>query len=69
MACGVEGVLFRVYICPRCQTEDLFVDVCPLPGESGEAFQDRKRDLEYLVEQIPKGDADVVLAERPVHHG
>ena len=68
MACGVEGLLFRVYICSHCSKEDLFVDVCHMPGESEEGYHRRKEDLEQLIEQIPKGDADVVLAERPMHH-
>jgi len=65
MARGVEGVAFRIYTCPRCQKDDLFVDVCPLPGESIDAFHQRKRDLERLIEELPSSDADVVVAARP----
>jgi hypothetical protein len=67
MASGVEGVHFAVYTCSRCAKDDVFVDVVPLPGESGEAFQRRKQELERLVGQLPKSDANVVLAERPPH--
>jgi DNA-directed RNA polymerase subunit RPC12/RpoP len=67
MAAGVEGVLVRVYTCAQCQKDDVFVDVTPLPDESEEAFHDRKRELERIVHQLPKTDADVVLAERPIH--
>ncbi len=67
MAAGVEGVLVRVYTCSHCQKDDVFLDVCPMPGESNEAVRKRKRELESVVRQIPKGDADVVLAERLAH--
>jgi hypothetical protein len=67
MAGGVEGVVFRVYTCSQCETDDLFVDVCPLPGESMEAFHERAHELEQLIEDLPRTDADVVLAERPPH--
>src|ERR1700722_17562976 len=34
MANGVDGVLFRVYTCGHCACDDVFVDVCPLAGET-----------------------------------
>jgi hypothetical protein len=64
-ASGIEGVLLRVYTCSDCARDDVFVDVCPLPGESREDYDRRKYELETLVRQLPTGDADVVLAERP----
>jgi DNA-directed RNA polymerase subunit RPC12/RpoP len=65
LAGGVEGVAFRVYTCPRCEKDDLFVDVTPLPGESIEAFHQRKEQVESLIHEIPPSDADIVIAERP----
>jgi hypothetical protein len=67
MANSVEGVAFRIYSCPRCQTDDLFVDVCPLSGESTEAFHDRRRELERIIADLPTSDTDVVIAERAPH--
>jgi hypothetical protein len=64
MASGVDGVVFRVYACAACAKDDVFVDVSPLPGESDEAFRQRKEELEALVKDLPRGDADVVLAQR-----
>jgi hypothetical protein len=70
MANGVDGVAFRVYTCSRCGRDDVFVDVCALPGESDTDYQRRKHELERLVAQVPQGDAALVLAERPGHgHG
>ena len=66
MALGVEGVLFRVYNCSRCNRDDLFVDVCSVPGESAEEYRARKDGLEDLIQDLPMTEADVVLAERPV---
>jgi hypothetical protein len=66
---GVEGVLFRVYTCPDCARDGVFVDVCQLPDESDADYQHRKEELERLVEQLPKGEADVVLAEWPANSG
>jgi hypothetical protein len=65
MANGVDGVNFRVYTCAHCGKDDVFVDVCSLPGESEADHLRRKQELEALVRELPKGDAEVVLAERP----
>jgi hypothetical protein len=65
LASGVEGVLLRVYTCAQCSRDDVFVDVCALPGESDAEYHHRKHELERLVQQLPTGDAAIVLAERP----
>lgn len=61
---GLQGVLFRLYRCSRCGTDDLFVDIQPLDGESDEHFRARREDLEAAIRQVHAREADVVLVER-----
>lgn len=60
-ALGLQGVLFRYYVCPQCGYADIFVDVRPLPGEPAEAFQDRWDELEATVRQLHADQVEVVL--------
>jgi hypothetical protein len=65
-ALGLEGVLFRYYVCPACQHADIFVDLHPLPGEDDQAFRRRKEELEEAVRQLPTEGVEVVLVPRQV---
>lgn len=63
-ALGLEGVLFRYYTCSACGYADIFMDIHPLQGESEEAFQKRRADLESAVRQLHGERVEVVLMER-----
>jgi hypothetical protein len=58
---GLEGVLFRYYICSGCGGADIFVDVHPLPGESLDDFRRRRAELEEAVRDLHGDGVDVVL--------
>lgn len=68
-ACGVHGVLFRLYSCSHCGHENLFVDLHPLEGETEEAFHRRREELEQAIQELPPTGADVAIVEKstPVH--
>lgn len=51
-AAGLEGVRFLYYHCPSCGTDDIFVDVLPLDGESAQDFQRRREELEAVVRRL-----------------
>jgi hypothetical protein len=63
-ALGLEGVLFRYYTCSACGYADIFVDIHPLAGESEEAFQKRRADLERASHQLHGERVEVVLVPR-----
>jgi len=63
-ALGLEGVLFRYYTCSACGYADIFMDIHPLAGESEEAFQKRKADLEAASRQLHGERVEVVLVAR-----
>jgi hypothetical protein len=41
----LEGLRFRYYSCPRCGYDDVFLDLIPLPGETMEECERRRREL------------------------
>jgi hypothetical protein len=61
---GLQGVRFLYYRCAECGCIDLFVDVHPLPGESDEAFHQRRAELEAAAREIHENQVEVVLTER-----
>ena len=63
-ALGLEGVLFRYYVCSACGHGDIFVDIHPLDGESGADFRRRRDELESAVRQLHGDGVEVVLVER-----
>ena len=60
---GLQGVRFLYYNCPACQGADIFVDVLPVPGETSEAFQARRAELEEAVRQVHGDRVGLVLSE------
>lgn len=63
-AAGVQGVFFRCYACSHCGHENLFVDVHMLEGETPEAFQRRRNELEETIRQSPQAGVDVALVDK-----
>jgi hypothetical protein len=63
-ALGLEGVLFRYYVCSACGHADIFVDVLPLDGEGEEAFRARRDELEQAVRHLHGEGVEVVVTER-----
>jgi FAD/FMN-containing dehydrogenase len=61
---GLEGVLFRYYACSACGHADIFVDVHPLDGETDEAFQARRDELETAARQLHGEGVEVVVVGR-----
>jgi hypothetical protein len=63
-ALGLEGVRFRYYYCSACDHADIFVEVCPLPGESRAALGRRLDELDEVVRSLPTEGVKVVLVYR-----
>jgi len=63
-ALGLEGVLFRQYICPACGQADIFGDLGLLPGETQEDVPRRRRAPEEAVRGLRGEQVGVVLTER-----
>lgn len=63
---GLEGVLFRYYVCAACGTADIFVDVRALEGETDEAYRRRRDELEATVRglQSKAEGVEVVLVDK-----
>jgi hypothetical protein len=62
----LDGVHCFDYRCPACGKEDVFLDVVRLDGESGEAFNARKAELEATAGRIRAERLGVVVVERDV---
>ena len=62
-ALGLEGVLFRQYICPACGQADIFGDLGLLPGGRQEDVL-RRRALEEAVRGLRGEQVELVLTER-----
>jgi hypothetical protein len=63
-AMGLQGVLFRYYTCAACGQADIFVDLKRLPGESEDAFLQRRGELETAVKQAHGEGVEAVLVEK-----
>ncbi len=63
-AARLQGVHFFDYRCPACGNEDIFLDVVRLDGESAEAFEARKAELEATARRVRAGRLEVVVVER-----
>ena len=63
-ALGVQGILFRCYICHHCGHDNLFVDIHPLERETLEEFKFRREEMEATIRQSLQESADVTLIER-----
>jgi hypothetical protein len=61
---GLESVHYRYYTCSACDYADIFVDVHPLEGESGEAFGRRRDELEAIIKQTDGEGVEVVVCAR-----
>ncbi len=65
-AAGLEGMLFRYYLCPECEMAVIFVDPVPLLGESDDAFRRRTEELEQTLGGLCGDEIEVVVtAARP----
>jgi len=51
-AAGLEGVRFLYYRCPACGTDDIFVDILPVQGESQGDYVRRRDEMEAVVRQL-----------------
>ena len=51
-AAGLSGVRFLYYHCPGCGTDDIFVDVLPLPGETHDEYIERRDAMEATVREL-----------------
>jgi hypothetical protein len=60
-AAGLTGVRFVSYHCPDCGTNDIFVDILPLPGEAVEDFEHRRNEMEEVVRQLHADRAEAVV--------
>jgi len=61
---GLEGVLFRFYVCSACHQADIFVDVLPLEGEFDEDVRRRREELEGTIRQLEGEGVEVVVCAR-----
>jgi hypothetical protein len=63
-ALGLQGVLFRYFVCSGCGNAIIFVDIQPLEKESPEAFRRRRTELEETVNQVHGRGIKAVLVQR-----
>ena len=63
-AMGLEGVLFRYYVCSSCGADSILVEIKPLEGESAEAFKRRRDDLERVINQVHGRAVEAVLVAK-----
>jgi hypothetical protein len=63
-ALGLEGVRFLYYACPDCGKDAIFLDLHHLEGESEEAFEKRRSELESAVAGVSADHVAVVITER-----
>jgi hypothetical protein len=63
-ALGLEGVRFLYYTCPNCGHDAIFLDLHHLDGETPEAFNRRRAELESAVGQVQGRNVAVVITER-----
>jgi hypothetical protein len=63
-SCGVEGILFRCYVCPSCGRENLFIDLHALEGESTRQYKERRHNLEITVKRSPKAGVRVGVTDK-----
>jgi hypothetical protein len=61
---GLEGVLFRLYVCSACHQADIFVDVFPLEGELDEDVRRRREELEGTIQQLQGEGIEVIVRTR-----
>lgn len=61
-----RGVEVFASACPSCETENVFIEVCRLPGENRQSFGLRKAEVQEALGQMPHPmGVEVMLVERP----
>jgi hypothetical protein len=60
---GLEGVRFRYYSCPRCGEDHVFLEVVPLPGETGQDVRGRKAALTRATGEVRAFRTRVLVVE------
>jgi hypothetical protein len=60
-AFGLEGVRFRYYCCPRCDHDNVFLMLIPLPGETHEQLGERKSALAAEIGSVTAWRTTVVV--------
>lgn len=60
---GLEGVRFRYYTCPRCGEDHVFLEVVPLPGETGQDVRRRKTALARAAQEVRAFRTRVLVVE------
>jgi hypothetical protein len=64
LSMGLDGVCFRYYTCPRCGHDNVFLEVAPLPGETGEDFRGRKAALARDVQEVRALRTTILVVEQ-----
>jgi hypothetical protein len=66
---GLEGVWFRYYTCPRCGHDHVFLEVAPLPGETGCEIDNRRAALARAAREVRVLETTVLVVEHGVWPG
>ncbi len=63
---GLEGVCFQYYTCGRCGHDHVFLEIAPLPGETGLELRQRKTALTQAAEEVRVVRTTVLVVEQGV---
>ena len=61
-ACGLDGVRFHYFNCPRCGHDNLFLRLAALEGETSEELDARRRVLESAIRPMKVRQTSVVVS-------
>ena len=62
---GLTGIRFLYYRCRGCGTNNIFVDILPLPEELPDLFNKRRDEMEAVVRQLHADKTEAVVVAVP----
>jgi len=60
-AASISGIRFLRYRCPQCETDEIFVDILPLDGETHADFEKRQHDMEEVARDMHGDRVEVAV--------
>jgi hypothetical protein len=60
-AARIAGIRFLRYRCPQCETDEIFIDILPVAGETLAEFEKRQHEMEEIARDMHGDRVEVAV--------